>query len=677
MANILYRGAAAPTVTNSAGANNGPLTNDQIDKNFYALDSAKFEKSGGTVSGDTTFSTNVTISGNLTINGTTTTINTATLSVDDINVVLGDVASPSDVTANGGGITLKGQTDKTITWDSTNSNWTSSEHWNIASGKSFKIANTSVLNGTTLGSAVINSSLTKLGTTAGFVKSDASGNLSSDTTSYLSGTVGISNGGTNITSYAAGDILYASAANTLSKLAKGTDGQVLKLASGFPTWGTDNDTVYSLPLAANGTRGGVQIGYTATGKNYAVQLDGEKMYVNVPWTDTDTNTWQANTNAQEGYVASGANQANKVWKTDASGNPAWRDDADTNTWNANTKDVAGYVSAPGAIANKVWKTDASGNPGWRDDADTDTNTTYSAGTGLTLTGTSFSVNYGTTSVTACAGNDSRLSDARTPTAHTHAYLSAESDTLSTVTGRGASTSTACTFTGGMSFGTGFTTLTLKDGSGVVGVNNTKATVRVAEAVASPVTSYAAGYSSGGIFMEVQNGDVGGLYVGTDACTIWNAADSGYLFRVVEEDDWQAISPNQTATDPGTTVTADTAVKLILTDVGNLKISGAFTAAGNVTAYSDARLKENITKIDDALDKVNQLNGYTYNRIDLKGARQTGVIAQEVLKVLPEAVEGNDEEKYTVAYGNMVGLLIEAIKELNAKVEDLQNQLANK
>ena len=69
MANILYRGSVVPSATNSAGANNGPLTNDQIDKNFFALDSAKFEKSGGTVSGDTTFSTNVTISGNLNVNG--------------------------------------------------------------------------------------------------------------------------------------------------------------------------------------------------------------------------------------------------------------------------------------------------------------------------------------------------------------------------------------------------------------------------------------------------------------------------------------------------------------------------------------------------------------------------------------------------------------------------------
>jgi hypothetical protein len=88
---------------------------------------------------------NTIITGNLTVNGTTTTVNSTTLTVDDINLELGSVASPTDTTANGGGITLLGATNKTITWDSANTNWTSSEHWNIATGKSFKIANTVVL----------------------------------------------------------------------------------------------------------------------------------------------------------------------------------------------------------------------------------------------------------------------------------------------------------------------------------------------------------------------------------------------------------------------------------------------------------------------------------------------------------------------------------------------------
>ena len=90
--------------------------------------------------------------------------------------------------------------------------------------------------------------------------------------------------------------------------------------SGEPDW--RNEEAYSLPLAADGTRGGVQIGYTQSGKNYPVQLSGEKMYVNVPW----ENTWKANSASSEGYVASGAGQANKVWKTDGSGEPGWRDE---------------------------------------------------------------------------------------------------------------------------------------------------------------------------------------------------------------------------------------------------------------------------------------------------------------------------------------------------------------
>lgn len=87
----------------------------------------------------------VTIAGNLTVNGTTTTINSTTITVDDKNVVLGDVASPTDTTADGGGLTLKGATDKTFNWVNSTSAWTSSENLDLASGKVLKINGTQVL----------------------------------------------------------------------------------------------------------------------------------------------------------------------------------------------------------------------------------------------------------------------------------------------------------------------------------------------------------------------------------------------------------------------------------------------------------------------------------------------------------------------------------------------------
>lgn len=107
------------------------------------------------------------------------------------------------------------------------------------------------------------------------------------------------------------------------------------------------------------------------------------------------------------------------------------------------------------------------------------------------------------------------------------------------------------------------------------------------------------------------------------------------------------------------------------DRATLDNSGNFTATGNVTAYSDIRLKTDLTKISNALAKVSQLNGYTYTRID-SGERQTGVVAQEVQAVLPEAVIDGGEH-LAVAYGNMVGLLIEAVKELTARVEKLEGR----
>ena len=88
------------------------------------------------VTGAATFDNNVTIQGDLTVNGTTTTIDTQNLVVEAKNVVIGNVTSPTDVTADGGGITLKGTTDKTISWSDTTNAWTSSEPLDLPAGSS-------------------------------------------------------------------------------------------------------------------------------------------------------------------------------------------------------------------------------------------------------------------------------------------------------------------------------------------------------------------------------------------------------------------------------------------------------------------------------------------------------------------------------------------------------------
>ena len=88
---------------------------------------------------------NLTISGDLTVNGTTTNLNSTSLVVEDKNVVLGDTATPTDTTADGGGITLKGTTDKTFNWVDSTDAWTSSEHINLASGKTLKYNGTDLV----------------------------------------------------------------------------------------------------------------------------------------------------------------------------------------------------------------------------------------------------------------------------------------------------------------------------------------------------------------------------------------------------------------------------------------------------------------------------------------------------------------------------------------------------
>ena len=143
----------------------------------------------------------VTIAGNLTVEGTTTTINSTVITVDDINFILGDIASPNDSTANGGGLTLKGLTDKTWNWVSSTSAWTSSEHIDLAAGKVLKVAGTQVLSA-----------------------AQYTGNSATTTTA------------TNVTGGAAGSIVYQTGSGATSTLALGTTGYSLLAGASAPVW---------------------------------------------------------------------------------------------------------------------------------------------------------------------------------------------------------------------------------------------------------------------------------------------------------------------------------------------------------------------------------------------------------------------------------------------------------
>jgi hypothetical protein len=103
-------------------------------------------------------------------------------------------------------------------------------------------------------------------------------------------------------------------------------------------------------------------------------------------------------------------------------------------------------------------------------------------------------------------------------------------------------------------------------------------------------------------------------------------------------------------------------------------TGDVTARGNVTAYSDVRAKENIATIDSALDKVMALRGVYYTRKDNPGPRQVGVIAQEVEAILPEVVMTDSEGKKSVAYGNIVALLLEGMKEQQSTIKSLLSRI---
>jgi len=168
--NILYYG----TGTGGSGGSATSIEAIGGDGYYSTLSTAQTISGNKTYTGTLDFSgatvqsftcaQNLIVSGNLTVSGTTTTVNSTTTTIADKNLELAKGAA-NDAAADGGGITVdSGEGDKTWNWVNSTDAWTSSEHINLASSKAFYINGTSVLNSTTLGSNIVNSSLTALGT---------------------------------------------------------------------------------------------------------------------------------------------------------------------------------------------------------------------------------------------------------------------------------------------------------------------------------------------------------------------------------------------------------------------------------------------------------------------------------------------------------------------------------
>ena len=174
-------------------------------------------------------------------------------------------------------------------------------------------------------------------------------------------------------------------------------------------------------------------------------------------------------------------------------------------------------------------------------------------------------------------------------------------------------------------------------------------------------------SSGSLTIDV----AGDINLDADGAGI-NFLDGGTQIGAFENDSSDFIIKSSISdqdmifkgSDGGSTITALT---LDMSAAGAATFNNSITAGADITAFSDMRIKHDIETIEGALAKVSDMRGVYFKRNN--GEAGTGVIAQEIENILPEVVK--DGEYKSVAYGNMVGILIEAIKELKAEVEKLK------
>jgi hypothetical protein len=591
---------------------------------------------------------NLTLSGNLIVSGTTTTINSTTLTVDDKNIELGSTASPSDATADGGGITLKGTTDKTFNYVNATTAWTSSEDLNLLTGKVYEINGTSVLSSTTLGSGVVNSSLTSVGTlgslavtnnvsagafltagsstagtfqTAGNVNSN---NLRVVTASSL-GTVqsGTWNGSSISTTYTDAKVVsvngstgaitgLATTAGTLAQFGATTSAQLAgvisdETGSGALVFATSPTLVTpALGTPSSGTL--TNCTFPTLNQNTTGTAAGLSSTLAIASGGSGTTTAQGAMNAFAGAVTSGSYLRGNGTNVVMSGIQA----ADVPTLNQNTTGSAATTSQR-IFSGDISTTGQGRFTGWY---------TGNAATGLAVEA-------------GISGGEGYLIAYNRGTS-TYAALNLQT----TSAGLKISGSTVNVDSGSLQQG----------GSQVL--------------TAANYTSYAPSLTGTGASGTWSINVTGSAGSATTATTATNATNSAVT------DDTTTNSTHYPNFVSGTS--GNQAEKVSSTKFTFNPSTGLLTTT-DYNSSSDKRLKKNIKTVDNALDKVMALRGVSFDWKE-GGAKAIGLIAQEAEKIIPEIVSKDDNGYLGIKYNNLIGVLVEAIKDQQEQINILKKQI---
>lgn len=598
----------------------------------------------------------------------------------------------------------------------------------------------------------------------------------------------------------AGDILYAATdnANQLTRLAKGSDGQFLKLASGLPSWSAISFTspTYVLSGSTSGTvtLSAPAVAGTSTATfqagNGTVAYQSDTFYIgttqvainrasaSLALTGITSVTGTAGSNYS---LSSGNSTTASGTATLTSGNTTSNSSA-SGAVTITSGDTSGTTSDSGAVTIKTGAPSTSGSSGSLTVRTSDGAGVYTSGNVAISTGKAGATSTATTGTISLSTGSSQSSGTPSGTG----TISISTGASSYNGAAAAADSGSITITSGLSYYGNTGAITLKSGTANIGISGnvsiysgdsnsasasgsvnvtggsnsasssgiggninltagassstsggTGGTANVIGGATSSGSGTATGgsvYITGGaatstnantktggnVFIDgggvAANGTrtVGSIYIGnsdtatraTSAIYIGNTSGattttiySTIKFPSVGSSGFVKLSAGGQLVADTTTYSTTDINQSIANDTTNAdryvtfvtNATGAQTGSSNSSflfnpstgslkatnfdSTSDARFKKDLEVITSALSKVTQLTGYTFTMIE-SNERNSGLIAQDVEAVLPEVVGGNEDKK-TLNYGGMMGLIVEALKELNTKVDNLQKQIENK